>query len=146
MSIDPMALSNTLDKLPLDSSYTMQIVGYLVRIATLNLVGLGGVYWAGKMMMLVEKSRGKNILASCLILSWSCWMQTVFWWEGYSWNARIYYILTFTIVSFVPYVLVCWRLFDRVDFYFDSKNFKDKGAPTNGDSKEPSKKKFSKVS
>ena len=115
--------------LPIEQSYATQIFAYLVRIITLNAAALGGVYWCGRMMNYIKGSTAKNWLATIIIVGLAAWQQYVFWWDS-NWPTRLYYITTFTLISFVPYVLICWRIYDRLDSYFDANDFKDKGPIT----------------
>ena len=106
--------------------YITHLAAYVVRLITLNVAALGMVYMFGRMLLIARSHLSRNIIAILTTFMVSFWMQTVFWWEGYSNNYRAYHIVIFSIVSFVTYVWFFWRAFDRVDTWLDNKNLRDK--------------------
>ena len=93
---------------------------------------MGVVYIFGRMLDILRSDRARNGIAILTAFPTSWWLAHIydlnktnsieeFWWR----------VVIHALVACVLFVLVGWRLFDRVDNFFDKRFAED-----NGDSKE----------
>ena len=100
-------------------------LAYILRVISTALSALGIVYIFHRMLNIRMTYRQTNILALIVMLIWSWAIQYVFWWDITPLAENIYMALTFFAISCVPYVVIGWRLFSRMDSYLDKKIGKD---------------------
>ncbi len=101
-------------------------LNYMLPIATISFMSLGLVFAIGRLLELVYTDHSKNILAFLFILSLSFAQQrTIFI------NFEVIYsTIELTAISVIFYILVCWKLYSRVDSILDKWFGKDKFKPT----------------
>lgn len=98
-----------------------------VRSFVIFLMALGFVYMSGRMLEIVKKDRSRNFLALLVIFPLSYWSILIYDmdilvhpWEMY-WRT-----LAYASGSSILFVLIGWKLFDRVDHLLDRKIAPDK--------------------
>lgn len=104
----------------------------VLRAFVIFIMVLGTVYVFGRMLELANTDRSRNLIAflTALVLSY---MSIMIYdteiilndWEVY-WRTLLY-----TMSSIIFYVLIGWRLYDRVDNFLDNKFAPDNGPPNN---------------
>lgn len=103
-----------------------------LRAFVIFVMSLGTVYIFGRMLDLVNSDKGRNAIALLvsLVLSYISILIydtkiIVHAWEIY-WRTFLY-----STSSIILYVLIGWRLFDRVDNFLDKRFAPDNGPPKN---------------
>lgn len=107
-----------------------------VRALVIFIISLGVVYIFGRQLELVNSNRGKNLISILVAFPLAYWSILIYDlellvhpWEVY-WRTLVY-----GAGSSILFVLLGWRLFDRVDYLLDKKVAPDKGDPEDGDRK-----------
>lgn len=89
---------------------------------------MGVVYIFGRMLAILNSDRARNALAILTAFPTSWWLAHIydlnkvhsdeeFWWR----------VVIHALVACVLFVLIGWRLFDRVDNFFDKRFAEDNG-------------------
>jgi hypothetical protein len=115
----------------------LQFLDIIIRIFGIAFATLGIVYIAGRMLELLKTDRAKNILAIISIYTLQ------FLYELFelttnktpetmlkTLNDKGWNIFLYGTISIVIYVLVCWRLYSRIDKFLDKKIGEDEFKPT----------------
>lgn len=93
-----------------------------IRSFVIFVVALGFVYMSGRMLKIVNSDRGRNILALIVIFPLSYWSILIYDMDILVHPWEIYWrVLVYASGSAVLFVLLGWRLFDRVDHLLDKK-------------------------
>ena len=99
-----------------------------IFIPIIALTSLGVVYIFGRMLGWIKNIHVKTSFAIISIFS-GMWLYTFIYRQKEYNSQTILETIMFSCLSILFYVLVCFRLFDRVDLFFD-RFAKDKGDPT----------------
>lgn len=98
-------------------------VGFMIFI-----IVLAFVYIVGRMLGIVKSYQIKNIIALLLVVPLSYLYVEIFQTELLSFE-KYWYISLYTSVACILFVLLGWKLFDRVDTFLDTKFAPDKETP-----------------
>jgi hypothetical protein len=99
----------------------------LTRVTIVSFSTLGVVYGLGRMLELAHTSKIKNFVALVLLFA----LNTLYGYLNYTYDTLAYFIwdsFVYGAYSVVFYVVICFRLFDRIDSVLD-KIAPDKGEP-----------------
>ena len=84
------------------------------------IIGLSIVYVFGRMLSLVHSPRIKNFIALIIIIS--CYIFYFHWIKmDFSIFEKIWYSLVYSSLSILFYVLLGFKLYDRIDHLLDNK-------------------------
>jgi hypothetical protein len=84
------------------------------------IIGLSSVYVFGRMLSFVHSPRIKNCIALIIIIG--CYMFYFHWIKvDFSLFEKIWYSLVYSSLSILFYVLLGFKLYDRIDHLLDSK-------------------------
>lgn len=98
------------------------------------------VLMLGRGMKFVESPRVKNIIATIYIVVGLFFYFKYY--KGHPYDIKLFLgVIMFSCFSLLFYMLVLWRLFDRMDSFFDKLIGKDKGDPSFPKKKKVPKKK-----
>ncbi len=94
----------------------------LLPTFVVSFMALGIVYTVGRLLDVVKTDQAKNVVAAICILLFSFLYQREFVVFDFEllWN-----VLKLTTFSTIIYILLCWRLFSRIDSLLDKRLGKD---------------------
>lgn len=104
-----------------------EILAYIYKILIVSFGTLGMVYIEGRLLGILKTDKQKNRFAAlCLFLI----SIGIFFYNNKS-DYKITYneiweIFICGVLAAIPYVIFCWRLFDRMDSLLDRKGFRDR--------------------
>ena len=99
------------------------------RLFVIPFMSLGLVYTLGRLLDILETDQSKNVLAffSMAAISYATGVHVT---EDMELFYIIWDISLYTLLSVIIYINVCWKLYDRMDAFFDKKIGEDKFKPT----------------
>jgi len=109
------------------------IIYVLIRSFVIFIMSLGTVYIFGRMLDLINSNRGRNFIALVTSFALSYFSILVYDGDILVNEYEIYWrTVLYATSSIILYVLLGWRLFDRVDNLLDKKVAPDNGPPKEG--------------
>ena len=98
---------------------------YLFRVGIICLGTLGSVYFGGRLLSILESDKAKNRFAAFMLVFLSYGYMAI-WYPRDKLAEAIWDVGIYALISAIPYIIFCWRLFDRMDSLLDRKGLKDK--------------------
>jgi Kef-type K+ transport system membrane component KefB len=106
--------------------YIPIIASGVVRAAIVFISTLGVVYMLGRGLELVNSNRGRNLIAILVSFGLSYWSIHIYEMGSLVNEWEIYWCtLVYASGSYLLFVLLGWRLYDRFDNFLDDKFYPD---------------------
>jgi len=115
----------------MELSISPEILDFTIKTFSIALYALGVVYLFGRMLNILKKDRGKNILAMFNLIIGSLVAyalfdapETIELWMDFNFIEKalaVFKVVFYFFSSTVVYILFGWRLFWRVDSLLDKK-------------------------
>jgi len=103
-----------------------------IRSFVIFIIALGIVYILGRMLEIVNSDRGRNAVAIIVIFVCSYWSILIYDMDIVINELEIYWrTLTYATGSCILFVLIGWKLFDRIDNLLDKKIAPDENETNN---------------
>jgi hypothetical protein len=94
----------------------------ILRVSAVFITGLSMVYILGRMFDIVKSYRGRNIIAFIVMIAMSFITSYLYFKNG----NIIYESLIVLFISVILYVLIGFKLYDRIDSFLDKNVGEDK--------------------
>jgi len=126
--------------LNLFGDYILANLPLIWRLFIIPFMSLGLVYTLGKLIPLFKTDNSKNVFALISMIGIS-YTTSILFIQDLELFYRVWDVAVHTLLSVIIYINVCWKLYSRMDSFFDRKIGVDKFKPT----KKKKKKKISPI-